>query len=43
MRVMGTETWDRDAGNDILIDQALDFSEAVKEQSAQLNDGTGAA
>jgi hypothetical protein len=32
MRVMGTNTWDMDVDPDILIDQALDFSAAVKEQ-----------
>ena len=32
MRVMGTNTWDMDVETDFLIDQALDFSEAVKAQ-----------
>ena len=32
MRVMGTNTWDMDVDTDFLIDQALEFSEAVKEQ-----------
>ena len=32
MRVMGTNTWDMDVDTDFLIDQALDFSEAVKQQ-----------
>ena len=32
MRVMGTNTWDTDVDTDFLIDQALDFSAAVKER-----------
>jgi hypothetical protein len=37
MRVMGTNTWEMDVDTDLLIDQALEFSDMVKEQGiAQL-------